>query len=238
MADELGVGPTLRKIRRNVHPTARRNQRDDAHLSLLLAYVLSEDSSCIDIGAHTGDVLRQIVRLAPKGEHVAYEPLPHLHELLAAEFPGVDVRRAALADRAGTRSFSHVASRPAYSGLLQRFPTGKEDIEQIEVQVETLDEALPADYRPTLVKIDVEGAEYLALRGGMRLLRASQPYLVFEFGAGSAPHYGVTPQDMYSLVDGELGLRIFDMDGEGPLTLAAFQDAYRTGSRFNFVAHV
>jgi FkbM family methyltransferase len=237
MADELGVGPALRRIRRAVHPTARRNRRDDEHLSLLLSFVLSEDSCCIDIGAHTGDVLRQIIQLAPRGRHVAYEPLPHLHELLVAEFPTVDVRKAALADRAGTRSFTHVASRPAYSGLLQRLPSGTEEFEQIRVTVETLDEALPADYRPALVKIDVEGAEYHALRGGIKMLSASQPYVVFEFGAASASHYGVTPQDMYKLIEDEIGLRIYDMDGVGPLTLAAFREAYHTGSRFNFVAH-
>ncbi len=237
MADELGVGPTLRKLRRAVHPIARRNQRDDAHLSLLLSFVLSEDSSCIDIGAYTGDVLRHIVRLAPRGRHIAFEPLPHLHELLVDEFPTVDVRKAALADRAGTRSFTHVASRPAYSGLLQRLPDGQEEIEQILVDVETLDEVLPAGYRPTLVKIDTEGGEYHALRGGIKMLSVSRPYLVFEFGAGAAPHYGVTPDDMYRLVDDEIGLRIYDMDGTGPLTRAAFREVYYSGSRFNFLAH-
>jgi FkbM family methyltransferase len=237
MVDELGIGPVLRKLRRTVHPTARRNQRDDAHLSLLLSFVLNEDSSCIDIGAHTGDVLRHIVRLAPHGRHIAFEPLPHLHELLVGEFPTVDVHRAAVADRAGVRSFTHVVTRPAYSGLLQRVPNGHEKIEQILVEVETLDEALPPGYRPALVKIDAEGGEYHALRGGLATLSASRPHLVFEFGRGAAPHYGVTPDDMYELIDGEVGLYIYDMDGTGPLTRAAFRETYYSGSRFNFVAH-
>jgi hypothetical protein len=69
------------------------------------------------------------------------------------------------------------------------------------------------------------------------MLSASRPHLVFEFGSGAAPHYGVTPDDMYRLIDGEVGLHIYDMDGTGPLTRAAFREAYYSGSRFNFLAH-
>jgi hypothetical protein len=115
-------------------------------------------------------------------------------------------------------------------------PPGAEEIEEIVVEVETLDEAVPADYHPTLIKVDVEGAEYQVFKGGQRLLAANRPYLVFEFG-GAAKHYNTTSDDMYALVDGDLGLRIYDMDGAGPYTAAAFRAAFRSGHRFNFVAH-
>jgi FkbM family methyltransferase len=235
-ATDLGFGPALRMLWQRVDPTARRNHQDDQHLALLLSFVLSKDANCIDIGAHRGDVLRVIVEHAPRGRHIAFEPLPHLFERLTTEFPTVDVRRSALADRAGTSSFSYVRSRPAYSGLRQSVPPGAEEIEEIEVEVETLDEAVPADYRPTLIKIDVEGAEYQVFKGGQHLLAAHRPYLVFEFG-GAAKNYNTTPDDMYALVDGDLGLRIYDMDGVGPYTATAFRAAFHTGRRFNFVAH-
>jgi FkbM family methyltransferase len=177
-----------------------------------------------------------MVRLAPGGRHVAFEPLPHLYSQLVTKFPTVDVRCTALADSPGTRQFTHVVSRPAYSGLIQRV-NGGEEIEQIVVNVECLDESVPTDYRPTLVKIDVEGAEYQVLRGGRKLLAATRPYIAFEFGAGSAPHYGTTPDDIYRLIEDEIGLRLYDMDGSGPMTRAAFRETYYSGSRFNFLAH-
>jgi len=237
MVDDIGLGPSLRKVRRSVLPTARRNQRDDQHLALLLAFVLREDSNCIDIGAHKGDVLRQMVRCAPRGRHMAFEPIPQMYDKLVTEFPMVEIRPTALSDVPGTSSFAHVVSRPAYSGLLQRLPEGTEEVETITVDVEVLDDVVPPGYSPTLIKIDVEGAEYKALKGAQRLLKASRPYVAFEFGAGSAPHYGTTPDDIYRLLDEDSGLHIYDMDGEGPFTLAAFREIYRTGRRFNFVAH-
>ena len=65
------------------------------HLRLLLAFSLSADSNCIDVGSHRGDVLREMVRLAPLGTHVAYEPVPESCAQLVAAFPQVDVRQAA-----------------------------------------------------------------------------------------------------------------------------------------------
>jgi FkbM family methyltransferase len=235
-ATDLGLGPALRMLRQRVDRTARRNHQDDQHLAMLLSFVLSEGANCIDIGAHRGDVLRVIVEHAPSGRHIAFEPLPHLFEQLTRQFPTIDVRRTALADRAGTSSFSYVRSRPAYSGLRPSVPAGAEEIEEIVVEVETLDEAVPADYRPTLIKVDVEGAEYQVFKGGQRLLAANRPHLVFEFG-GAAKNYNTTSDKMYTLVDGDLGLRIYDMDGAGPYTATAFRAAFHSGNRFNFVAH-
>ena len=63
------------------------DQRDSDLVRRLLAWSLAPDSCCIDIGAHAGSVLREILRAAPDGRHIAYEPLPHLAEHLRAEFP-------------------------------------------------------------------------------------------------------------------------------------------------------
>ncbi|MEX5635988.1 FkbM family methyltransferase [Parafrankia sp. FMc2] len=235
-AVELGLGPALKLVRRTVLPSARRNAIDDHHLALLLSFVLQEDSNCIDVGAHRGDVLKSIVLHAPRGEHIAYEPLPHLFEYLCLEFPTVTLKQAALAEKAGVSPFAYVRSRPAYSGLRQRTPDGAEDVEQIEVVVEVLDETLPPEHRIDLIKIDVEGAEYGVLKGGQKLLATNRPYVIFEFGA-AARKYGTSAEDMYRLIDGDLGLRIFDMDGTGPYTLGTFRRTFDNGNRFNFVAH-
>jgi FkbM family methyltransferase len=234
-AVDLGLGPALKLVRDTVVPTARRNRNDDRHLALLLSFVLRENSNCIDVGAHRGDVLRMILRHSPQGRHIAYEPLPHMAASLTTDFPTVQVRQAALSDTPGVLPFTYVRSRPAYSGLRDRVPD-TEEVEQIEVAVEVLDEALPADYQPTLIKVDVEGAEYGVFRGARKLIAASRPHLVFEFGAG-ARDYGTTADEMYELVDGDLGLRIFDLDGDGPYTLPKFRDSFETGRHFNFVAH-
>jgi hypothetical protein len=89
---------------------------------------------------------------------------------------------------------------------------------------------------PHLLKVDVEGAEHLVLRGALGTLTTHRPLVLFEHQKSTASHYGSGPEEMYELLTGEAGMRIFDMDGSGPYTLASFQEAYETGSRWNFLA--
>ena len=178
------------------------DQRDSDLVRRLLAWSLAPDSCCIDVGAHAGSVLREMLRAAPDGRHIAYEPLPHLAEHLRAEFPQVDVRCAAVSDHAGEASFGHVRAAEAWSGLAYRPLPGdaEQDIVEITVHLEALDDALPPSYMPALIKIDVEGGEEAVLRGALRTLREHRPIVVFEHGLGSANAYGTEPSDVFGLL--------------------------------------
>ena len=215
------------------------DRRDSELIRRLISWSLAPDSSCVDVGAHGGSVLSEIVRVAPHGRHIAYEPLPHLAEQLRASFPVVDVRCAALSDHAGTASFARVRAAEAWSGLVFRPLPGnvEPDVEEIEVAVEALDDALPSDFAPTLIKIDVEGGEQRVLQGAMRTLQRYKPIVVFEHGYGAANAYGTEPDDIHRLVVDEAGLRIFDLDGNGPYELERFRAAYFSSERVNWVAH-
>jgi FkbM family methyltransferase len=183
-------------------------------------------------------VLREIRRLAPRGRHIAYEPLPHLAEGLRRDFPGVDVRCAAVADHTGEETFSRFRAAEAWSGLVFRPLPGNVDgdVEEIRVRVEALDEALPDDFVPSFVKIDVEGGEEQVLRGALETLRRHRPTVAFEHGLGAANAYGTEPDDVFGLL-GEAGLRVFDLDGAGPYTLDEFRRAYFASERVNWIAH-
>jgi hypothetical protein len=75
--DATGFGDRARKIKRAFEPASTtQDRRDHEHLGVILAAALRPDSNCIDIGAHGGDVLADMLRLAPHGRHVAFEPLP------------------------------------------------------------------------------------------------------------------------------------------------------------------
>jgi FkbM family methyltransferase len=228
---------TYRRVRRlRASPAERRDRRDAEHLRLLLAVSLSPDSNCIDVGAHKGSVLEQVVRLAPKGQHIAYEPLPYLHERLVARFPRVDVRCAALSDREGKATFTHVKTDPAYSGFRKRTYPRAEELETIEVRTERLDGSLPPGSVPHLIKIDVEGAEREVLEGAIETIVAHRPVVIFEHGRGAAEYYGTSPTHIFELLCGEAGLRIFDLDGGGPYDRKSFEAAFRRGGIWNFVA--
>ena len=237
VATRLGVSQKLqRQAKELVTPGLKRDRLDNEHLLLLMAFSLSPDSNCIDVGAHTGDVLREMARLAPAGRHMAFEPLPDLYEQLVRDFPGVDVRSAALSSEEGETTFTYVKSNPGYSGFRERAYPGRERIEKLVVRRECLDSILPEDYVPRLIKIDVEGAEYEVMKGAIDTISRHRPIIYFEHGEGSTDHYGVGPAQVHELLTRDAGMRIFDVDGRGPYTQAAFEDVF-TEPIWNFVAH-
>jgi FkbM family methyltransferase len=217
----------------------RRDAADVANMRRLLAFALAADGNCIDVGAHRGAVLAEMLRVCPGGRHIAFEPLPHLAALLREQFPDVEVHQAALSNTSGTAEFAYVHGHAeGWSGLRFRpLPTGEDVlVEHIEVQLEVLDEVLDPAHEPALIKIDVEGAEQQVLEGALQTLRRHRPIVIFEHGAGSADAYGTAPADVYRLLTEEAPLRIFDLDGNGPYSLAALERAFHTGERVNFVA--
>jgi FkbM family methyltransferase len=230
------VEPQLRRAQRVLEsPTVRRDRRDSEHVRLLMRLSLAADANCVDVGANVGDVLSEIVEIAPQGRHVAFEPLPDLARRLAERFPQVDVRASALSDEPGEAVFHRVKHAHSRSGLSAR-DHGDTEVERFAVHVETLDAALPADYRPALVKIDVEGAEVGLLRGATRVLEAHRPTLVIEHSLDASAHFGTTTRDVHELLSAR-GYRVFDIDGNGPLSLAGFEATTRAGRIWTFVAH-
>jgi FkbM family methyltransferase len=226
----------VREARAAFSPLERRELRDEHALQVVLATALRPNSNGVDVGANEGAVLESIVRLAPDGRHIAFEPIPGLNEQLAQRFPNVDVRRAALSNTTGTTTFSHVTGAPAYSGLRERkdLPPGASDVQRIEVSTERLDDVLADGPPPTLIKIDVEGAELSVMQGGIETLQRHRPFVLFEHGAGGADVYGTHPREVFDLLAG-VGLRIFDLDGNGPYSRGLFEDTF-TEPIWNFLA--
>jgi FkbM family methyltransferase len=228
---------TLRRIRRRFLPAhIRADIRDTELLVALMEELLEPESDCLDVGAHAGDVLREMVRIAPGGRHVAWEPLPAFASRLRHAYPRVEVREAALSDGAGEREFAHVVDDPGWSGFVARPAPGGGEVETISVRTERLDDALPEGVEPAFVKIDVEGAEEQMLRGGLETLRRHRPVIAFEHGLGSADHYGTTPEALHRLLAGELGYAIHGLDGDGPYDEARFAEIFNARERVNFVA--
>ncbi len=215
----------------------RRNHLDDKHVKLLLSFYLRSDSNCLDVGAHRGVFLTHFRRVAPDGHHIAYEPLPDLCAELRVRFPEMDVRQRALSEEEGVTTFVQVHDFPAYSGLKEPTRLDEMTTHTITVETERLDNHLPEGWLPDFVKIDVEGAEALVIRGAIRMLRSAKPIVAFEHGGGGGRKFGVSDDDIYHLVCDEIGLRLFDMDGNGPLGLSQFNEELATGERWNWIAH-
>lgn len=169
----------------------------------ILRRELKADSSCIDVGAHKGEILESLLRYAPQGKHIAFEPIPYLNNLLKTKFSDkADIHPYALSDHAGKTEFNLVLDDPAYSGLKKRkYKTETPSIETIQVEVKTLDEVVRnLDRKIALIKIDVEGGEFDVLKGAAQLLKRDKPTLIFECGKGASEYYGSGPGEIYSFL--------------------------------------
>jgi Methyltransferase FkbM domain len=152
----------------------------------------------------------------------------------------VEVRSAAASNRFGTASFAHVHGvAEGWSGLKFRpHPAIDErDVEEITVPLEPIDDVVDRELAVRLIKIDVEGAEQQVIEGAMRTITTHHPTIVFEHGAGSADVFGTGPDDVWRLLVEEAGLRIFDLDGDGPYTRGDLRRNYYEAARVNFLAH-
>jgi FkbM family methyltransferase len=226
----------IREVRDGFDPSWRRETLDAHAVRMVLAVALHTDSNAIDVGANEGAVLRQICALAPAGRHIAFEPIPDLGAGLREQFPRVDVRGMAVSNEAGSADVAYVADAPAYSGLRERsdLPSGSGHVEHIEVRTERLDDILAEDYVPALIKIDVEGAELQVMQGAIQTLQLHRPFVLFEHGIGGADIYGTDPKEVFDLLD-SAGLRIFDLDGDGPYGRERFEATF-TEPIWNFLA--
>lgn len=234
-ATKLGIENQLRELRMSL-PTNRRFRMHEHNLRLLMTFILREDSNCIDIGVYRGRVIEEMIRLAPRGKHIAYEPQPERYEELITRFPSVDFRKVALSNEEGETTFNNVKNMPGYSGMREISYPRRPQIEKFTVRMEKLDNSLPEGYVPTLIKIDVEGAERLVLEGGIKTITAHKPTIIFEHGKAGANYYDTKPRDMYDLLVGQVGLRIFDLDGNGPYTLQQFEQSCAEDKRWDYVA--
>ncbi|MGC2372266.1 MAG: FkbM family methyltransferase [Solirubrobacteraceae bacterium] len=211
----------------------RRNIRDDRQLKFLIRATLTPTSNCIDIGAAQGEILREMVLVAPQGQHMAFEPIPEASELLREQFPTVEIHGIALSNEVGDLEY-HVAEIPPLSGLQQRDWLDTR-YETITVPVARLDELVPAGKGIDLIKIDVEGAQVRVLQGATRVLAEHHPLLWIEHGDRSAATHGTTRRDLWDLlVDNDY--RLFTADGDGPLSWDEF-DSADIKRLWTFLAH-
>lgn len=243
IALKLVVNTPLEPVARNIYGKVipQKGNIYDQQTFKLMKQVLSADSSCIDVGAYRGEIVQQMIKYAPKGQHFAFEPVPENYEYVNRRFNSVTTFNMALSDKPSTATFQHVVGRPARSGLREvEYPDKNQRIEKFEVVVETLDRVIPKNAKIDLIKIDVEGAELGVLKGAKKLIKTQRPFIVFEHELEKAVHYGTKPEEVYDFLH-DCGLKINLMEnllaGKPALTKKTFVETVKTNSEFYFVAY-
>jgi FkbM family methyltransferase len=133
----------------------------------------------IDVGAHIGSIVSEVIRHDPSIKLYAIEPMPTKVRHLRQRFPAVELHECALGEAEGEVPFFVNTKQSGYSSLGK--PSKFEGVETIKVPLKKLD-ALISSPDVDVIKIDVEGAELGVFRGGDALIKRSRPTLMFESG--------------------------------------------------------
>jgi FkbM family methyltransferase len=233
----------IKKIVKKLPIAFTKNQRYDAQTIRILRKICRPDSNCIDVGCHKGEMLDKILVFAPKGQHYCFEPLPDLFQgLLNSKYPpNCHIYDTALSYEKGETSFNYVITNPSYSGLLRRkYDRLDEEDTLISVQTDLLDHILAADIHIDFIKIDVEGAEMLVLKGAEKTIKRCQPIVVFEHGLGASDVYGTSPKQVFDFFE-KCGMKISLMkswlDQQPPLSMQAFEEQFYQSKNYYFIAY-
>jgi FkbM family methyltransferase len=236
--------PIIRILLNFFHLDLTRNLKYDRLTRKIIAKTVKSDSICIDIGAHKGEILDLFLKYAPKGNHFAFEPIPKLYTNLIQKYAiSCHIFPYALSDYIGTTTFYLVKNAPAFSGLLQRkYDIKNPEIDEIEVQLSTLDTIVADTGHITMIKIDVEGAELSVLKGAMKTLQQHKPYVIFECGLGASDYYGTKPEDVYNLFINGIGMKISRLQDwlkneADEMTIDQFCNHFINNTEYYFLAH-
>lgn len=184
--------------------------------------IIKKGDICIDGGAHVGHHTFPMSRLS--GSHGvvhAFEVIPNLLASLSQKiesnqnFNNIILYPKALSQESGKfLDFFHVVDKPGFSGLKKNDYKieNEEKINQIVVETTTIDKVMNGN-QVKFIKLDLEGAEFFALKGAINTLRNSEAMIIFENGRQkTADVYGYSANDFFQLFD-DVNYRLFDLFG-------------------------
>lgn len=191
-----GVGSFRIRLRRNRSFLLRPPLTHEGFMLGALQRFVRPGDVAYDVGANLGLYCRYISTCFHAGKIVAFEPSPdNLEELrgnlaLGGITDQVQVMPIALGDNDGEESFQ-IDDISSASGTLNRVTDGEACQARAQyglppkltsVRVAKLDSIVESGQAapPQVIKIDVEGAEDLVLRGAVNTLRRHGPILIME----------------------------------------------------------
>jgi FkbM family methyltransferase len=158
---------------------------------------LRPDSRCLDVGANFGFFTCLMARFCYQGKVVGIEPNHHVYELMRDNIyinglhGWATAKHAAISDSVGTLKLHRRIKRSGNTSIFEvpeafLKALGEPSSEPFQVACLRIDDLLPEfDNRLDFIKIDVEGAEPMAMRGAQRTISANpQLNIVMEWSPG------------------------------------------------------
>jgi FkbM family methyltransferase len=153
-----------------------------------------------DVGANAGALSMMMSRLVgPRGIVCAFEASPRIIDKTQYNLVNAGCTNVTLYHKAVWHKTSAVVNLTAGSHLNDRIEEGATGM---AVRTLALDDFVAAsNLRPSFIKMDIEGAEFDALRGMERLLREARPILVVEQSPSDMRCHELLTKHSYVAVD-------------------------------------
>ena len=197
------------------HIWATGNYEDSTALTIEI--LLNRGDTCVDLGAHIGFfTLLMAQRVGPEGAVWAFEPSPQvrtrlLRNLTLNHVTNVTVREEAVADVDGKRRFFSGTDDHSSIASLRSLQSSSDSF---EVRTCQLSSCFSGSIRPRLIKMDIEGAEHLALQGMKELLQDQYPDVILEMSDHFLKEMGSSSIEVYIFMT-RLGYRMYRIDWDG-----------------------
>jgi len=187
-----------------------RTYQDDVLIAL--RHLLRPGDTLWDVGANYGFMSLYVDKVFNGSVRtLAFEPSPVVLPYLQANLDrnharSVQIESMCLSDSEGTVTFYFSEENSWNATLIPGFAEMHGESERIDVDATTLDKAVARLPPPSVIKLDVEGAEHLVLAGGHEYLSTHRPPIVAEYNLKGIEEVGLTGREYLALYE-DLGYR-------------------------------
>jgi FkbM family methyltransferase len=176
---------------------------------------LKPETTLFDIGANIGMMAIPLLYLEPTLNVISVEASPNSIDFLTKTNNDSSYKKRwiiidkAVAEKSGIVDFYlSRSSKGALDGLKN---TGRTEIvNTVKVECTTIDVIWKAQNKPevSFIKIDIEGADLLALKGGLECINKFRPVILMEYNQTNIKPFGLSNHNLVDFID-EINYEIY-----------------------------
>lgn len=184
-------------------------QYDVSEISVVARFI-RPDEICLDIGAHAGSWTRPLSKLVERGHVYAIEALPYYAKVLKLTVMLLRLKNVSVINRAVTDHSNSVAliwrdgNGKRLTGLTHVASLADDTKDAITINSTTVDAFITSQnvrLPVAFVKCDIEGAEFMVLRGALKMIEKFRPVFYLEVESAHCRRYGYKPADLFDFFD-------------------------------------
>ena len=188
----------------------------------VLPWFINQQDEAIDIGANFGYYAVPMGRIAKKV--YAFEPIPFTYEVCKKVLRhyrlnnvelfknGIGVNNEKMIFSVPVMDFGGISAGQAHlNGRKENGIAVSQKNQEVECEVITIDSLLDTFEKISFVKMDIEGAEYFALKGMKGTLEKFRPAILIEINPDFLKGFGISEQELNELID-LTGYKVFSYD--------------------------